>query len=172
MYRKIYSHANSIRVMMMMMMMMCQGVDSTVCAENPLYDFLSRCKFSTRTSTLLYSSISRLYPQNPEKSVKVYLPMYNGNVLQNPLCVESCVTKKFSTSPLFSSTIFDPDANSVPLRVTSTTLYSSKLYAQETLCTIFYQDANSVLLLAHFCTAVLLGSIHKTLCLKLFMMRA
>ena len=35
-----------------------------------------------------------------------------------------------------------------------------------------YQDANSVLLLAHFCTAVLLGSIRKTLCLKLFMMRA
>ena len=35
-----------------------------------------------------------------------------------------------------------------------------------------YQDANSVLLLAHFCTAVLLGSIRKTLCLKLSMMRA
>ena len=34
--------------------------------------------------------------------------------------------------------------------------------------TIFYQDANSVVLLAHFCTAVLLGSIRKTLCLKLF----
>ena len=30
----------------------------------------------------------------------------------------------------------------------------------------FYQGANSVLLLAHFCTAVLLGSIRKTLCLK------
>ena len=70
--------------------------------------------------------------------------MYNGNVQQNPLCVlESCVTKKFSMSPLFLSTIFDP-------------------------------DANSVLLLAHFCTAVLLGSmnIRKTLCLKVFMMRA
>ena len=86
------------------------------------YDFLSRCKFSTRTSTLLYSSIIRLYPQNPvfkivhDESVKVYLPMYNGNVQQNPLCVESCVTKKFSMSPLFSSTIFDPDANSVLLR--------------------------------------------------------
>ena len=77
------------------------------------YDFLSRCKFS----------IIRLYPQNPvfkivhDKSVKVYLPMYNSNnVQQNPLCVESCVTKKFSISPLFSSTIFDPDANSVLLR--------------------------------------------------------
>ncbi|CAN0463880.1 unnamed protein product [Ascophyllum nodosum] len=47
----------------------------------------------------------------------IYLPgMYNGNVQQNPLCVESCVTKKFSMSPRFSSTIFDPDANSVLLR--------------------------------------------------------
>ena len=44
--------------------------------------------------------------------------MYNGNVQQNPLhiCVESCVTKNFSVSPLFSSIIFDPDANSVLLR--------------------------------------------------------
>ena len=86
------------------------------------YDFLSRCKFSTPTSTLLYSSVIRLYPQNPvfkivhDKSVKVYLPMYNGNVQQNPLCVESCVIKKFSMSPLFSSTIFYSDANSVLLR--------------------------------------------------------
>ena len=68
------------------------------------------------------SIIIRLYPQNPvfkivhDKSVKIYLPMYNGNVQQNPLCVESCVTKKFSMSPLFSSTIFNPDANSVLLR--------------------------------------------------------
>ena len=73
-------------------------------------------------STLLNSSIIRLYPQNPvfklghDESVKVYLPMCNGNVQQNPLCVESCVTKKFSTSPLSSKTIFDPDANSVLLR--------------------------------------------------------
>ena len=51
-----------------------------------------------------------------DESVKVYLPMYNGNVQQNPLCVKSCVTKEFSTSPLLSSTIFDPDANSVLLR--------------------------------------------------------
>ena len=38
------------------------------------------------TSTLLYSIIIRLYPQNPgvevvhDESVKVYLHMYNGNV--------------------------------------------------------------------------------------------
>ena len=69
-----------------------------------------------------YSSIIGLYPQNPvfklfhDESVKVYLPMYDGNVQQNPLCVEPCVTKKFFMSPLFSSTIFDPDANSVLLR--------------------------------------------------------
>ena len=89
------------------------------------YDFLSRCKFSTSstsTSTSLYSSINRLYVQNPvfeivrEESVKVYLHMYNGNVQQNPLCVESCVTKEFSISPRFSPTMFDPDANSVLLR--------------------------------------------------------
>ena len=50
------------------------------------YDFLSRCKSSTPTSTHLYSSIDKLYAQNPvfeivhKKSVKVYLHMYNGNV--------------------------------------------------------------------------------------------
>ena len=86
------------------------------------YDFLSRCKSSTPTSTLLYSSIDKLYAQNPvfeivhKESVKVYLHMYNGNVQQNPLCVESCVTKEFSISPQFSPTIFDLDANSVLLR--------------------------------------------------------
>ena len=137
--------------------------------------FLSRCKFSTPTSTLLYSSIIRLYPQNPvfkidhDESVKVYLPMYSRNVQQNPLCVEFCVTKKFSTSPLFSSTIFDPDANSVLLRAHLCPAVDSmrrKPFVR------FYQDANSVHLLAHFCTAVLLGSIRKTLCLKSFMIRA
>ena len=66
--------------------------------------------------------MNRLYAQNPvfeifrEESVKVYLHMYNGNVQQNPLCVESCVTKEFSISPQFSPTIFDPDENSVLLR--------------------------------------------------------
>ena len=83
-----------------------------------------RCNFSTPTnnSTSLYSGINTLYAQNPvfeiihDESVKVYPHMYNGNVQQNPLCVESCVTKKFSMSSRFSSTIFDPDANSVLLR--------------------------------------------------------
>ena len=99
---------------------LCPAVDSM--CRKPLYDFLSICNFSTPTSTLLYSSIIRLYLPNPvfkivhDKSVKVYLPMYNGNFQQNPLCVESCVIKTFSTSLLFSSTIFDADANSVLLR--------------------------------------------------------
>ena len=33
-----------------------------------------------------------------DKSVKVYLHMYKGNVQQNPLCVKSCVTQEFYTS--------------------------------------------------------------------------
>ena len=37
---------------------------------------------------------------------------------------------------------------------------------------IYYRDTNSVLLLAHLCTAVLIGSMRRTLCSKLFMMRA
>ena len=70
----------------------------------------------------LYSSINRLYAQNSvfefvhDESVKVYPHMYNGNVQQNPLCVEPCVTKELSISPRFSPTVFDPDANSVLLR--------------------------------------------------------
>ena len=46
----------------------------------------------------MYSSINRLYAQNPvfeivrEESVKVYLHMYHENVQQNLQRVESCVT--------------------------------------------------------------------------------
>ena len=72
-----------------------------------------------------------------DESVKVYLHMYNGYVQQNPLSVESCVTKEFSMSPRFSSTIFDPDANSVLLR--STPFYSSRLHAQKTLCSKLFK---------------------------------
>ena len=50
--------------------------------------------------------------------MKVYLHMHNGNVQQNPLCVESsCVTKVFSIFPRFSPTIFYRDANSVLLQI-------------------------------------------------------
>ena len=54
------------------------------------YFFLSRCKFSTFTSTPLYSSTNRLYAQNHVfeivhgESVKVSLHMYNGNVQAEP----------------------------------------------------------------------------------------
>ena len=78
---------------------------------------------SVPTSTPCYSSsINRLYAQNPgfeivrEESVKVYIHMHNGNVQQNSLCVESCVTNGFSISSRLSPTMFDPDANSVLLR--------------------------------------------------------
>ena len=77
--------------------------------------------------------------------------MYNGNVQQNPLMVKPCVTDEFSISPRFSPTCLDPHPNSVLLRAH--------------LCT-------AVLLLAHLCTAVLTGWMRRTLCSKLFMMRA
>ena len=58
--------------------------------------------------------------------------MYNGNVQQNPLCVEACLTKHCPISPRYSPTIFDPDANSVLLQAR---LYSSihRLYVQNPL---------------------------------------
>ena len=69
-----------------------------------------------------------------EESVKVYLHMYSGNVQQNPLCVESCVTKEFSTSPRFSPTIFDPDANSVLLRAHLCTAVDSNAENRVRIC--------------------------------------
>ena len=72
------------------------------------YDFLSRCKFSTLTSTPLNSN--RPYAQNPvfeivhEEVVKIYLHAYNAKAQQNPLYIESCVTKKLPISPRFSPT--------------------------------------------------------------------
>ena len=59
----------------------------------------------------MYSS--RLFAKNPvftivhEETVKVsHLHIYNGNIQQNPLCVESCVTKEFPVSPRFSLAFF------------------------------------------------------------------
>ena len=116
--------------------------------------------------------------------------MYSGNVQQNPLCEESCVTKEISISPRLWRTIFDIDANSVLLRAHLCTAVDSMrrkpcvrncsrvrkgLYnrnvQQNPLCaascvtkdipifprlspTIFYPDANSVLVRAHLCPAV------------------
>ena len=65
----------------------------------------------------------------------------------------------------------------------TTGMFSRTLYAQNPVAnnlhisprfspTIVYRDANSVLLLAHLCTAVLIGSMRRTLCSKLVMMRA
>ena len=160
-----------------------------------------RCKFSIPTinSTSLYSGINTLYVQNPvfeivhDESVKVYPYMYNGNVQQNPLCVESCVTKEFSMPSRFSPTFFYPDANSMLLRAHLCTavvdsmrrkhcarncsrkregLYNGNVQ-QNPSCAASC-DANSVflLLIAHLCTAVLIRSMRRTLCSKLFMMRA
>ena len=78
--------------------------------------------------------------------------LYNGNVQQNSLCAASCVTKDIPVSPRFSPTFF-------------------------------YLDANSGLLRAHLCSAVdskpcvrnwhkLIGFMRRTLCSKLFMVRA
>ena len=124
--------------------------------------FLSRCKFSTPTSTSLYSGINRLYAQNPvfeifhDESVKAYLHMYDGNVQQNPLCVEPCVTEEFSISPRFSRMIFDPHANSVLLRAHLCTAAVSRLYAQETLRSKIVHD-ESVGLSTHTCTRGMLS---------------
>ena len=183
--------------------------------------------------------------------MKVYLHTHNGNVQQNPPCVESCVTKEISISPQLSPTMFDPVANSVLLRahlctavdfmcrkpcvrncsreckglynngnviLTTHLCTAAPVHAQNPvfeifhdesvkvhlhihvqrecsaepsmrrilLCskvfsifprfspTTFYRDATSVLLqiLALLCTAVLLGSMRRTLCSKLFVRRA
>ena len=102
--------------------------------------------------TFIQQQINRLYAQNPVfkmvhgESVIVYLHMYSENVQQNPLCIESsCVTKVFSIFPPFSPTIFHRDANSVELLLQ---------------------------ILAHLCTAVLIGSMRRTVCSKLFVRRA
>ena len=94
----------------------------TLHAQHPVTMNLNTSPRLLPTSTPFYSSINWLYARNPgfeivrEESVKVYLHIHNGNVKQNPLCVESCVTNGFSISPRLSPTMFDPDANSVLLR--------------------------------------------------------
>ena len=46
-----------------------------------------------------------------EESVKAYhLHMYNGNIQQNSLCAEFCVSKEFHISPRFSPAFFRRDA--------------------------------------------------------------
>ena len=94
-------------------------------------------QYSYQHILYLYSSINRLYAQNPviaivhDESGKVYLlHMYDGNIQQNPLCEESCATKEFSISPRLSRTIFDPDANAVLLPAHLCTATDSKPYVR------------------------------------------
>ena len=133
------------------------------------------------TSTPFYSSINRLCAQNPvfaivrEESVRVYLHMHNGNVQQNPLCVEPCVTNGFPISPRLSPTMFDPDANSVLLRAhlcTAVHFMCRKACVRN--CSRERKGLyNGNALLTHLYTAAeLIASMRRTLCLKLFMVRA
>ena len=62
--------------------------------------------YTTEMSYLLHTFVQQLYAQNPMfeivhgESVKVYLHMHNGNVQQNPLCVEaSCILRCFPSFP-------------------------------------------------------------------------
>ena len=71
--------------------------------------------------------------------MKVYLQMFDGNIQQNPLCVESCVPKEFSISPRFSPTIFLSRCKFSTL--TSTPLYSSRPYAQNPVLEIVNQES-------------------------------
>ena len=131
---------------------------------------------SVPASIPFYSSINRLYAQNPgfeivrEESVKVYLHMQ-----QNPLCVESCVTNGFSISPRLSPMMFDSDANAVLLRAhlcTAVDFMCRK--ACDRSCSRERKGLyNGNVLLTHLYTAaVLIGSMRRTLCSKLFMVRA
>ena len=76
-------------------------------------------------------------------------PEHEG--LSTHTCPTGMLSRTFHISPRFSPMTFDSHANSVLLRAH--------------LCT-------AELLLAHLCTAVLIGSMRRTLCSKLFMMRA
>ena len=138
---------------------------------------------SVLTSKPFYSSINRLYAQNPgfeivrEESVKVYLHMHNGNVQQNPLCAESCVTNEFSISPRLSPTMFDPDANSVFLRAHLLCTAAVDFMCRKACVRNCSRERkglyNGNVLLTHlYRAAVLIGSMRRTLCLKLFMVRA
>ena len=85
--------------------------DLNISSGLSLTKFWSHCKFSTLTSTPLYSS--RLYAQIPVFEIvheKIYLLMYKGNVQQNPLCLESSVTKDLPISLRYSPTIFYREA--------------------------------------------------------------
>ena len=108
--------------------------------------------------------------------MKVYLHMHNGNVQQNPPCVESCVTNGFSISPRLSPTMFDPDANSVLLRAHLCTAAVDFMCRKACVRNCSRERKglyNGNVLLTHLYTAaVLIASLRRTLCSKLFMVRA
>ena len=83
----------------------------------------TNCNIPASSPIVEYSSINRLYAQNPvfeivyQESVKVYLHIHvQRDVQQNFLCAASCVTKNIPISPRFLPTIFYRRANSVPDR--------------------------------------------------------
>ena len=120
---------------------------------SPAFFNTMQIQYSYCSSTSLYSGINTLYAQNPvfeivhDESVKAYLHMYNGNVQQNPLCVEPRVTEEFPISPRLSSTIFDPDANSVLLGAHLCTAVDSMRRKPCVRNCSRKREANSVLLL-------------------------
>ena len=84
-----------------------------------------------------------------------HLHMYDGNIQQNSLCVESCVTEEFHISPRFSLHLRVSAAVVAELAVYavdehhagavllfSTPLYSSRLYAQKTLGSKLFKRAS------------------------------
>ena len=109
--------------------------------------------------------------------MKVYLHMHNGNVQQNPPYVESCVTNGFSISPRLSPTMFDPDAISVLLLPHFCTAAAVDFMCRKACVRNCSRERkglyNGNALLTHLYTAaVLIGSMRRTLCSKLFMVRA
>ena len=69
--------------------------------------------------------------------------VYNGNVQQNPLCVESCMSKELPISTRFSPTIFYRDASSVLLLAHLSTAVD---YAQNHVFEIVHQESVKVYL--------------------------
>ena len=88
-----------------------------------------RCKFSTPPSTSLYSGINTLYAQNP-----VFEIVHDGSVTVYPHRYSGNVQQN-------------------PLCVESCVAKEFSMSPRSS-STIFYPDANSVLLRAHLCTAV------------------
>ena len=105
-------------------------------------------------TTRMYSST--FYAQNPaleivdQQSVNFYLHMYNGNIQHSPLCAESIIClKDLPISARFSPKIFYRDTNSVLLRAYQVPLYSSRLYAQNSVFDIVHQQSVKVYLQMH-----------------------